>query len=72
MPQRRCMKGVREDLESVADPPRTARMSTAEAVFRAKLGHDLRAMYADVLHEPVPEDLLSRAARPDRPDRDRR
>ena len=60
------MKAVREDFGSVADRPRTARMSTAEAVFRAKLGHDLRAMYADVLHEPVPEDLLSRAARPAR------
>jgi len=42
--------------------------STAEAIFRAKLGHDLRAMYAEILREPLPQPL---AAVTDRIERER-
>jgi hypothetical protein len=39
---------------------------TAEAIFRAKLGHDLRAMYAEVLREPLPQPLAAVADRIER------
>jgi hypothetical protein len=39
---------------------------TAEAIFRAKLRHDLRAMYADVLQEPLPQALAAVAHRIER------
>ncbi|GJD99365.1 NepR family anti-sigma factor [Methylobacterium isbiliense] len=31
--------------------------SLADALLLAKLGHDLRALYTDVVDEPVPEEL---------------
>lgn len=38
-------------------------ISAADAVFLAKLGHDLRSMYTDVLTAPVPDNLATLADR---------
>ena len=51
------MKVIREELAAGYGGPRRSRVSTAEAVFLAKLGHDLRSMYTEVVREPLPDAL---------------
>ena len=52
------MRLVREDLRSGYVQLRRCGVGAVDAALLAKLGHDLRSRYIDVLG-PVPEDLVS-------------